>query len=59
MNKALLAAFLVAFASAGTVSIPASAAGPGSCGKGKVWDADQNKCVPKPRSSGSGSGSHH
>jgi hypothetical protein len=36
----------------------AAADGPGSCGKGEVWDADQGKCVSKPRGSGSGAGSH-
>lgn len=37
--------------------VPALAAdGPGSCGKGKIWDADQNKCVAKPARPGSHAG---
>lgn len=35
---------------------PAAAAEPGTCGKGKIWDADQAKCVPKPKSTGSNAG---
>lgn len=53
MIKALLVAMLLA-AAAGSVT-PVMAEGPGTCGRGKVWDADARKCVPKPRSSGSGS----
>jgi hypothetical protein len=39
-----------------TSSPPLFAAGSGSCGKGKVWDPDTQRCVKKPR--GSGTGSH-
>jgi hypothetical protein len=46
---------LGALALLGVLTLDATAA-PGSCGRGKVWDADQNKCVPKPRGSGSHSG---
>jgi hypothetical protein len=35
---------------------PATAAEAGTCGKGQVWDADQGKCVPKPKSTGSNAG---
>ncbi|MGQ0671437.1 MAG: hypothetical protein ACT4N2_00960 [Hyphomicrobium sp.] len=53
MIKSLLIAGLLA--AAGAVAAPAMAEGPGTCGRGKIWDADARKCVPKPRSSGSGS----
>ncbi len=33
----------------------AQGTGPGTCGKGKVWSPEKNKCVPKPKGSGSGS----
>jgi hypothetical protein len=49
--KSILAAALIAV-TAGVTAGPSLAAS-GSCGKGKVWDADQKKCVPRPRGSGS------
>lgn len=33
----------------------AQESGPGTCGKGKVWSPEKNKCVSKPKGSGSGS----
>ena len=50
MKKILAVA--LAFAVVGATSVAVVAA-PGSCGRGKVWDADAQKCVPKPRGSGS------
>lgn len=35
------------------LSDAAFAAGPGQCGKGKIWDDNAQRCVPKPRSGGS------
>ncbi len=42
---------LSAIAAGGAVA----AEGPGRCGKGKVYNPDTQSCVPKPKSSGSGS----
>ena len=47
---------VVALAFLGVSVATAVAAGPGSCGKGKVWNPDSNKCVSKPK--GTDSGSH-
>ncbi len=55
--KTIIAALLtvaVAFSAAAPVTFAADAAG--SCGKGKVFDPDTQKCVKKPRGSGSNSG---
>ncbi len=51
--KVLATSFTIAILVA-CLACPAVAAGPGSCGKGKVWNPDLNKCVNKPRGSGSG-----
>ncbi len=53
MKNALLIVLALAFSGTTTASVMAAS---GTCGRGKVWDADAKKCVPKPR--GSGSGSH-
>ena len=53
MPKIILVALAIAFTAATSAAVMAAS---GSCGRGKVWDTDAKKCVPKPR--GSGSGSH-
>ncbi len=40
----------------GLAAAAPAAGGSGSCGKGKIWDADQGKCIKKPRRPGSDSG---
>ena len=53
MFKAVLIAVVLTVV--GALMTPVMAGGPGTCGRGKVWDPEARKCVPKPRSSGSGS----
>jgi hypothetical protein len=45
----------VALATFAVATVPAMADGHTKCGKGKVFDTEQQKCVKKPRG-GSGSG---
>jgi hypothetical protein len=45
---------LAVAATAAPVTFAADAAG--SCGKGKIFDPDTQKCVKKPRGSGSNAG---
>jgi hypothetical protein len=47
MKQVLLATVALAFLGLSVPSV--MAAGPGSCGRGKVWNPDTKKCVPKPR----------
>ena len=54
MHKFVIAALAAAVFAAGIA--PVNAEGAGTCGKGKKWNPDTQKCEKKPR--GSQSGSH-
>jgi hypothetical protein len=53
--KLLLAGAVGAALATSPAALAQQGAGPGSCGKGKVWNPETKKCVKKPKGSGSGS----
>ena len=57
MKRLIAAAFAIAVLMPASTGMSLAADGPGTCGKGKVWNPDTQSCVAKPKQGG-GSGSH-
>ena len=57
MKRLIVTAVYVAALLSAGAGVSIAADGPGSCGKGKVWNPDTQSCVAKPKKSG-GSGSN-
>ncbi len=57
MKRSFATAFAVAAMLTAGSGVSFAAEGPGSCGKGKVYNPDTQKCVAKPKGSSSGSNS--
>jgi hypothetical protein len=57
MKRLIVTAVYVAALLSAGAGASMAADGPGSCGKGKVWNPDTQSCVAKPKK-GAGSGSN-